>query len=74
MKGPASRNRSSRASSSASTRSARAGSASASIPGLGLSISKQIVEGLRGTISAENRRDAEGTIKGARFVVRLPTA
>lgn len=42
--------------------------------GLGLSISKQIVEGLRGTIGAENRRDAEGRILGARFVVRVPKA
>lgn len=40
--------------------------------GLGLSISKQIVEGLRGSIAAENRRDAEGRVSGARFVVRLP--
>jgi two-component system sensor histidine kinase ChvG len=40
--------------------------------GLGLSISKQIIEGLRGRISAENRRDADGKILGARFVVRLP--
>lgn len=40
--------------------------------GLGLSISKQIVEGLRGEISAENRRDAAGKVVGARFVVRLP--
>jgi two-component system sensor histidine kinase ChvG len=40
--------------------------------GLGLSISKQIVEGLRGQIGAENRRDAEGKVLGARFVVRLP--
>jgi len=39
--------------------------------GLGLSISKQIIEGLRGRISAENRRSAEGKILGARFVVRL---
>ena len=42
--------------------------------GLGLSISKQIIEGLRGRISAENRRDAEGRVLGARFVVRLPKA
>lgn len=42
--------------------------------GLGLSISKQIVEGLRGQIGAENRRDAEGTVVGARFIVRLPAA
>ena len=40
--------------------------------GLGLSISRQIIEGLRGRISAENRRDAEGRVVGARFVVRLP--
>nr|WP_314076129.1 stimulus-sensing domain-containing protein [uncultured Roseococcus sp.] len=40
--------------------------------GLGLSISRQIIEGLRGRISAENRRDAEGKVLGARFVVRLP--
>jgi two-component system sensor histidine kinase ChvG len=42
--------------------------------GLGLSISKQIVEGLRGQILAENRRDAEGRVAGARFIVRLPAA
>jgi two-component system sensor histidine kinase ChvG len=42
--------------------------------GLGLSISRQIIEALRGTISAENRRDAEGRVAGARFVVRLPAA
>ena len=40
--------------------------------GLGLSISRQIVEALRGRISAENRRDEAGQILGARFVVRLP--
>ena len=40
--------------------------------GLGLSISRQIVEALRGRISAENRRDAGGKVVGARFVVRLP--
>ncbi len=39
--------------------------------GLGLSISKQIVEGLGGRISAGNRRDASGAVRGARFVVRL---
>jgi two-component system sensor histidine kinase ChvG len=42
--------------------------------GLGLSISRQIVEALRGRISAENRRDATGKVMGARFVVRLPRA
>jgi two-component system sensor histidine kinase ChvG len=42
--------------------------------GLGLSISRQIVEALRGRISAENRRDAAGRVLGARFVVRLPRA
>ena len=42
--------------------------------GLGLSISKQIVEGLRGRIGAENKRDASGAITGARFIVRLPAA
>lgn len=40
--------------------------------GLGLSISKQIVEAHRGRIWAENRKDAEGNIIGARFVVQLP--
>ncbi len=42
--------------------------------GLGLSISRQIVEALRGRISAGNRRDANGQVTGARFVVRLPRA
>ena len=40
--------------------------------GLGLSISKQIVEALKGRIAAENRRDETGRMLGARFVVLLP--
>ncbi len=42
--------------------------------GLGLAISKQIVEAHRGTVAAENLRDVDGTIRGARFRVRLPLA
>ena len=42
--------------------------------GLGLSISRQIVEAHDGMIRAENRRDDHGGVVGARFVVRLPRA
>jgi len=42
--------------------------------GLGLSISRQIVEALHGWIGVENRRDTSGNVLGARFVVRLPRA
>lgn len=40
--------------------------------GLGLSISKQIVEAHYGRLWAENRKDASGNVLGARFVVQLP--
>jgi two-component system, OmpR family, sensor histidine kinase ChvG len=40
--------------------------------GLGLSISRQIVEALRGTIRAENRMTPDGQVMGARFAVTLP--
>jgi two-component system sensor histidine kinase ChvG len=46
--------------------------------GLGLSISKQIVEAHRGRIWAENRTDGKGAdggaVRGARFLIRLPVA
>lgn len=42
--------------------------------GLGLSISKQIVEAHRGTIRAENIPGPSGKPAGARFIVRLPYA
>lgn len=40
--------------------------------GLGLSISRQIIEAHRGRIWAENRINAQGQVEGARFTVRLP--
>lgn len=40
--------------------------------GLGLSISKQIVEAHHGRIWAENRKDNEGNVIGSLFVVELP--
>ena len=42
--------------------------------GLGLSISKQIVEAHGGRIVAENRTDENGRVAGARFIVTLPLA
>jgi two-component system sensor histidine kinase ChvG len=40
--------------------------------GLGLSISRQIVEAFGGAIDAANLMDDAGAVKGARFTVRLP--
>lgn len=42
--------------------------------GLGLSISRQIVEAHRGTLTAANRRGPQGNVLGARFTVTLPAA
>ncbi|MDC7677028.1 ATP-binding protein [Asticcacaulis machinosus] len=40
--------------------------------GLGLSISRQIIEAHHGRIWAENRKDEQGNLIGARFTVALP--
>lgn len=42
--------------------------------GLGLSISRQIVEAHGGTITAENRQNEGGAVLGARFTIQLPAA
>ncbi|WP_169543693.1 sensor histidine kinase [Sneathiella aquimaris] len=40
--------------------------------GLGLSISKLIIEAHGGSISAKNRMSSDGTVLGAKFTIRLP--
>lgn len=40
--------------------------------GLGLSISRQIIEALHGSIAVENLHDRKGGISGARFIIELP--
>jgi two-component system sensor histidine kinase ChvG len=42
--------------------------------GLGLSICRQIMETYGGSISASNRKAADGRVLGARFTVRVPAA
>ena len=42
--------------------------------GLGLSICRQIMDATGGRIWAENRRGANATVQGARFVVEVPAA
>lgn len=41
--------------------------------GLGLSISRQIIEAHQGRIWAENRKDSAGQVTGARFTIALPS-
>ena len=59
--------------SSAFTPSGRA-RISAAIPGLGLSIARQIIEGAGGRIYAENRSPDNSQGSGARLIVELPLA
>jgi two-component system sensor histidine kinase ChvG len=40
--------------------------------GLGLSISRQIVNAHNGSVTAQNRRNRDGQVVGARFIIRLP--
>ena len=40
--------------------------------GLGLSIARQIADAHRGSVHAENRKNPDGSVAGARFVVDLP--
>lgn len=42
--------------------------------GLGLAISKQIIEAHGGTLIAENAQNPDGTVTGARFTIKLPAA
>ncbi|WP_026379331.1 stimulus-sensing domain-containing protein [Afifella pfennigii] len=42
--------------------------------GLGLAISRQIVQAHRGSILAENRHRTDGSVAGARFTVMLPAS
>ena len=42
--------------------------------GLGLSICRQIMETYGGTITATNRKSADGRVTGARFTIRVPVA
>jgi two-component system sensor histidine kinase ChvG len=42
--------------------------------GLGLSICRQVMEVYGGSITASNRRAADGRVLGARFTIRLPAA
>ncbi|MFZ5932020.1 MAG: stimulus-sensing domain-containing protein [Pseudomonadota bacterium] len=39
--------------------------------GLGLSISRQITQAYGGSLTAENRKDADGKVLGARFIVKF---
>ena len=40
--------------------------------GLGLAICRQIMEAHRGTITVQNRKNEDGGISGARFIIKMP--
>ena len=51
--------------------SARTAKRLAAIQGLGLAFRRQITQAYGGSLTAENRKDADGKVLGARFIVKF---